>query len=86
MGTRSVRLDNEAEDVLSEILKKTGMSISDAIKQGLMAYREKAKSQNHKNPSDFFKGCDLDEGGFSLGPARQSRSILKDKIKRNIKK
>ena len=81
MGTRSVRLDNEAEDVLSEILKRTGMSISDAIKQGLIAYREKAKSEHNQKPSDFFQSYDLGEGGYSIGSARQSKIILKEKIK-----
>lgn len=86
MGTRSVRLDNEAEDVLTEILKRTGMSISDAIKQGLIAYYEKAKSEQNKTPSDFFDECDLGEGGYSIGPARQSKTILKNKIKQRNNK
>lgn len=81
MGTRSVRLDNEAEDVLSEILKRTGMSISDAIKQGLIAYYEKNKSKHNKNPSDFFDEYDLGDGGYSIGPARLSKNILKNKLK-----
>lgn len=86
MGTRSVRLDDEAEDALSDIIKMTGMSISDAIKNGLVTYREEAKSENKKNPSSFFKSIDLGSGGYSLGSARQSKAILKDKIKRKHKK
>ncbi len=31
MSTRSVRLDDEAEFALEDIVKRTGMSISDAI-------------------------------------------------------
>lgn len=81
MGTRSVRLDDEAEDVLSEILKRTGLSISDAIKQGLIAYQEKTQSELTNKPSDFFKNYDFGNGGYSIGPARHSRSILKEKIK-----
>jgi len=48
MGTRSVRLDEEAENALEEIVNCTGMSISDAIKQGLVAYREIAIPCTHK--------------------------------------
>jgi len=81
MSTRSVRLDDEAENALKDIVDHTGMSISDAIKQGLVAYRAIAIEKANRKPSEFFQKFDLGNGGYSLGPARQSKQLLKDKLK-----
>jgi len=81
MSTRSVRLDEEAENALEEIVNCTGMSISDAIKQGLVAYRQIAMETVTKQPAEFFKKFDLGKGGYSIGDARQSKLLLKEKIR-----
>ena len=86
MSTRSVRLDDEAESALEDIVKRTGMSISDAIKQGLVSYREIAMANTLKHPADFFTYFDLGEGGYTTGTARTSKSLLKNKIKQNVKR
>lgn len=80
MSTRSVRLDDEAEGVLSDIVNRTGLSISDAIKQGLIAYHEKAMAATVRKPADFFADYDLGEGGYSIGAARNSKALLKEKL------
>ncbi len=36
MGMRTVRLDEEAEKALAHIVRSTGLSISGALKQGLL--------------------------------------------------
>lgn len=81
MGTRSVRLDEEAENALEEIVNCTGMSISDAIKQGLVAYREIAMETVTKKPADFFLGFDLEQGGYSIGNARHSKMLIQEKLR-----
>jgi len=81
MSTRSVRLDDEAEFALEDIVKRTGMSISDAIKQGLISYREIALKTALKHPSDFFNQFDLGDGGYTSGTARESKYLLRSKIK-----
>ncbi len=40
MGTRTVRLDDEAEKTLAKLKKVTGLSISEVLKRGLSAYEE----------------------------------------------
>jgi len=86
MGTRSVRLDDEAELALENIIKRTGMSISDAIKQGLVSYHETAMKTALKTPSDFFNQFDLGDGGYTSGTARNNKSILKDRIKNSVRR
>ena len=39
MGIRTVRLDQEAEKALAEIVTATGLSVSAAVKKGLLALR-----------------------------------------------
>ena len=86
MSTRSVRLDDEAELALEDIVKRTGMSISDAIKQGLVSYREIAMTNALKRPADFFTQFDLGEGGYTIGAARDSKSLLNNKIKQSVRR
>jgi len=81
MSTRSVRLDDEAERALVEIVDHTGMSISDAIKRGLIAYRDIALTTSCKRPADFFSSFDLGEGGYMSAPARQSKTAVRDIIR-----
>ena len=73
MATRSVRLDEEAESALADMIGRTGLSISEVIKNGLMEYRESSLRQTTKRPSEFFKNFDLGEGGYSIAPAREAK-------------
>lgn len=84
MGTRSVRLDEEAEGALSDIVNRTGLSISDAIKQGLIAYQEKTLSISTTKAADFFEGYDFGEGGYAIAPARDVKKALKDKLRNKM--
>jgi hypothetical protein len=86
MSMRSVRLDDEAEFALADIVNRTGMSISDAIKQGLVSYREIAMASTLKRPADFFIQFDLGEGGYTIGAARDSKSLLNNKIKQSVRR
>ena len=80
MGTRSVRLDDEAEKALDEIINVTGISISDAIKRGLIEYRDKALAAANKKPADFFENFDLGDGNYAIGEARDAKYLLKEKL------
>lgn len=84
MGTRSVRLDEEAEAALSDIVSHERLSISDAIKRGLLTYRDKSLATTARRPTDFFEEFELGEGGYAIGPARNSKELVKDKL--NVKR
>jgi len=86
MSTRSVRLDDEAEFALEEIIKRTGMSISGAIKQGLISYREIALNTTLKRPADFFNQFDLGSGCYTLASARNSKLLLRNKMKEKVRR
>ena len=80
MTTRSVRLDDEAERALDEIRRRGGQSISNAIKLSLISFRDNMLSQQRRRPSEFFLGYDFGEGGYAIGPARESRRVVREKL------
>ena len=80
MTTRSVRLDDEAERALAEIRRRSGQSISGAIKLSLISFRDNVRSDQRRRPSEFFLQYDLGPGGYSIGPARKSRQAVREKL------
>ena len=66
MGTRTVRLDPEAEELLGEITKLTGLTISAALKQGLAQLRDSLRQTRSTRPWDLYEKLDLGPGGYSV--------------------
>ncbi|MPY88936.1 MAG: ribbon-helix-helix protein, CopG family [Luteitalea sp.] len=63
VATRTVRLDQEAEEALREIREATGLPISEALKQGLRAMRERVSQEAARTPYDIYQELDLGPGG-----------------------
>lgn len=82
MGTRTVRLDDEAEKTLAKLRKVTGLSISEVLKRGLSAYEEQAMQQAARHPFTIYRELDLGEGGYAIEPARHAKSAIKEAIRR----
>ncbi len=82
MGTRTVRLDEEAERTLDRVRTMTGLSISEALKQGLSAYENVILEQAQRNPYAIFRQLDLGVGGYALAPARDAKSAIAEVIRR----
>lgn len=80
MTTRSVRLDDEAERALAEIRRHSGQSISSAIKLSLMSFRDTVLSHQRRRPAEFFSRYDFGEGGYTIGPARDARRLVREKL------
>ena len=82
MGTRTVRLDDEAEQTLDRLRTMTGLSISEVLKQGLSAYENDILEQAHRKPYEIFRQLDLGAGGYALAPARDAKSAIAEVIRR----
>lgn len=82
MGTRTVRLDDEAEKALERLRNITGQSISDVLKHGLKAYEGQALEQSARKPYDLYRELDLGEGGYAIAPAREAKSAIAQIIRR----
>lgn len=84
MATRTVRLDDEAEKTLKEIKQATGMSVSAALKHGLIVLREEIVLKASTTPYSIYEQLDLGPGGYAIAPAKQARLAVRGKIRRKL--
>jgi len=86
MGTRAVRLDDETERVLTEIVTATGLSISAAMKKGLLVLRTEVVREARRLPYDVYKELDLGPGGDAVAPATHTRRGVRLAIRRKLRR
>jgi hypothetical protein len=82
MPTRTVRLDDEAEAALQEILAATGLPISEALKRGLRVLQTHIREDASRTPYAIFEGLDLGEGGSAIAPSTDVRRAVRRAIAR----
>ncbi len=82
MSTRTVRLDEEAEETLERLRNLTGLSISEVLKRGLSAFESEALTQVQHTPYEIYRELDLGEGGYAIAPATEAKRAVKDAIRR----
>ena len=73
MATRTVRLDDEAEEALQQIREATGLPISEALKRGLRSLQERLRDKSVRTPFEIYRELDLDPGGFAIAPSSAVR-------------
>lgn len=84
MATRTVRLDDEAEEALTLITQSTGLSISSVLKQGLMVLRDQVASPGQQSPYEIYQSLDLGDGGEAIAPSTETRRGVQDAIRRKL--
>ena len=86
MGIRTVRLDEETEKVLAQIVTVTGLSVSAAMKKGLRVLRNDVVQETQRVPYDIYKELDLGPGGSAVAPANQTRRGVRAAIRRKLRR
>ncbi len=86
MGSRTVRLDADTEKVLQHIVRKTGLSVSDALKKGILVLRDEITHKPAKTPFDIYETLDLGPGGYARAPSTQTRLGVQQAIKRKLRR
>jgi len=86
MGIRAVRLDESAEKALAQIVTATGLSVSAAMKRGLLVLRNEVVQEARRVPYDIYKELDLGPGGYAVAPAAQTRRGVEAAIRRKHRK
>ena len=76
MGSRSVRLDDDTEKTLAMLTRMTGLTISELLKRGVLAYRSKALEETARKPYEIFRQLDLGSGGYARAPARKAKTAV----------
>lgn len=84
MATRTVRLDDEAERILEQLVRTTGLSISAVFKQGLIAYREQIARPAGRPAYEIYEELDLGPGGYALAPSTESRRGVQEALRRKL--
>jgi hypothetical protein len=82
VSTRTVRLDEETEQVLRQIVQVTGLSISAAFKKGLLVLRDEIAQHARRTPYDIYQELDLGPGGYAIAPSTQTRRGVQEAIRR----
>jgi hypothetical protein len=85
MGIRTVRLDDEGEKALKEILAATRLSASAAMKRGLQALRRDVARQAKQRPWDIYLDLDLGPGGYAIAPSTQVRHGVRAAIRQKLR-
>ncbi len=80
MGIRTVRLDEDTEQVLNHVVERTGMSISTAFKQGLRALDKEVGREKLAVPFEIFSQLELGKGGEARADSTQIKATLRDVI------
>lgn len=86
MATRTVRLDNETEDILEEVRRKTGMSVSDVLKEGVRALREEHSRKAIPTPFEVYRRLDLGAGGYTSFPSTDVRRGVREAIRKKLRR
>jgi hypothetical protein len=86
MASRTVRLDDDTERILEELVEDTGLSISGVFKQGLLALRDQVSAPPNRTPYDIFRELDLGPGGYASAPSTDTRQGARDAIRRKLRR
>ena len=84
MATRTVRLDDEAEQALREIRDATGLPISEALKRGLRSLGDRVKRETQRTPYDIYRELDLGPGGSAIAASTDTRRAVRAAIKKKL--
>ena len=86
MGSRTVRLDDEAEEALLDIRRTTGMTISQALKKGLLTLRgQVAEGVRKPTPWEIYEKLDIGPGGYNTPPTRRIKKRVWEAIRKKHK-
>lgn len=80
MGTRTVRLDDDGEQILEDLVRETGLSISAVLKRGLQVMRDQLAEA--PTAYEIYQDLDLGEGGYSSAPSTETRRGVQEAIRR----
>jgi hypothetical protein len=84
MATRTVRLDDEAEKILEQLVQMTGLSISAVLKQALISFREQTVHSVGRSAYEIYEELDLGPGGYALAPSTETRRGAQEALCRKL--
>lgn len=84
MATRTIRLDEEAEEALREVREATGLPISEALKRGLRSLQEQLRHQAKRTPFDVYRQLHLGPGRYAVAPSTGTRRAVRHVVRKTL--
>jgi hypothetical protein len=85
MAVRTVRLDDDSEKILKELIMETGLSISTLLKEGLIVLRERrAQAAPRRMAWEIYDELDLGPGGYAIAPSTEVRRGVQEAIRKKL--
>ena len=82
MGTKTIRLDDETEQILQQIIRSTGLSISGALRKGLFVLHREIDQHANRAPYDVYRKLDLGPCGYAIAPSTQTRQGVRKALQK----
>ena len=73
MSSRTVQLDEDAERILEDLVRDTGLSISAVLQRGLLALHDQKAQEPRRTAYEIYKELDLGPGGYAIAPSTETR-------------
>jgi hypothetical protein len=84
MALRTVRLDEDSEQILGQLVEETGMSISAVLKEGLLALRARLAESPRRTAYEIYEELDLGPGGYAVAPSTEVRRGVQEAVRRKL--
>lgn len=83
MAIRTVRLGEAAESTLADLQRRTGLSMSEVMRQALRAYSAELDDRVARRPYDVYRSLGLPrEGEHAVAPARRAKEAVVEIIRK----
>jgi hypothetical protein len=86
MSLRTVRLDDETEKVLKQVMEQTGWSVSTTLKRGVLVLRDEAGRRPRQSAFDIYRRLDLGPGGYAIAPSTDTRRGMQLALRRKSRR
>ncbi len=84
MAVRTVRLDEDSEKILRQLVEESGESISTVLKQGLLALQDRSSGASRSTAYEIYEELDLGPGEYAVAPSTESRRGVQEAIRRKL--
>jgi hypothetical protein len=86
MSLHSVRFDEDTEEALEDVCGAAGVSVSVALKQGILALRVGLAAAKSSRPFEIYEKINLGPGGYAKASARNAKRAVADILRRKHKR
>jgi hypothetical protein len=86
MGIRTVRLDDETENILKQVTKKTGWSVSTTLKRGVLVLHDEVSHRPERSAFEIYRNLDLGPGGYAIAPSTDTKRGMQLALRRKSRR